>query len=83
MLDAKSLGVASAACRSLKEVCLGRYPWKVLCSREWGLVEEAEKEEEGACGKVGRKGGWGGGGLSSHDRLRSFLPCALAAGAER
>ena len=56
MLDAKSLATAAAACRSFRDGCQGRYPWRGACCREWGLQEEG--------GGRGRDGGGSGGGFS-------------------
>lgn len=39
MLDVKSLGRASATCRTFRDVCQGRYPWRLWCLREWGMTE--------------------------------------------
>lgn len=43
LLDAKSLATGATVCRAMKEVCQGFYPWRLLCCREWGLLEEGEK----------------------------------------
>ncbi|CAM9572500.1 unnamed protein product, partial [Ascophyllum nodosum] len=49
MLDVKSLAEASATCRSLRDVCQGRYPWRLLCLREWGMTDK-----DGPPSKLGR-----------------------------
>ena len=59
MLDVKSLAEASATCRSLRDVCQGRYPWRLLCLREWGMTDKdgpPSKLGRNANGKVRRRG---------------------------
>lgn len=52
LLDAKSLATGATVCRAMKEVCQGFYPWRLLCCREWGLLEEGEKGQ-GSPNEVG------------------------------